>query len=136
MARIVYENLGFCYNQPLFKSFTSSIELNLEALAKFSGDEKLWLNLGSAYLGVNDFKKAEECYYKVLYLRPNSPAAGIAHANLASILASIYCQKGKMVKARFHLEQARKIFARNNMQEYVKSIAPLISKCIMEIKSE
>jgi tetratricopeptide (TPR) repeat protein len=132
MARIAYENLGFCYNQPLFKNFTSSIELNLEALAKFPRDEKLWLHLGTAYLGAGDFKKAEECYYKVLYIKPDSPASGIAHANLASI----YYQQGKRVEARFHLEQAREIFVKNKMQKYVEAITPLISKCTIEIKSE
>jgi len=132
MAKIVYENLGFCYNHPLLKGFIPGIELNLKALKKFPEDEKLWLNLGTAYLGTGDLRRAEECYQKVLYTKPDSPSAGIAHANLGSI----YYQRGKRVEARFHLDEACRIFGKNKMAAHLKFIRPLINKCTMEVKSQ
>jgi tetratricopeptide (TPR) repeat protein len=124
IAKIAYENLGFCYNQPGIKDFAHSIEINEQAVKLFPQDEKLWFNLGTAYLGKGNLEKATQCYNKIFKLSPDSLSAGIVYANLGSI----YYHTGKIEKARFHFEKAKEIFQKNNEQDYLNYINSFLNK--------
>ena len=124
IARIAYENLGFCYNQHSVQNFERCIELTQQAIKIFPDDEKLWFNLGTAYFGKGNMEEMLRCYDKVFKMAEDSLSAGLAHGNLGSI----YYHLGEMEKARIHLEKAKEILEKENKKEVLKKILLLLQK--------
>ncbi len=108
----------FTYYLVLSESFTATGDINKgiyyaeEWIKKDSTNYTAYLTLGNCYLLSNSFKKAEQCYLKVLDLGPS-------HARAMLHLAETYIQLNQKDLAINQYLSAIELFSKNGFEEEV-----------------
>lgn len=79
------------YQSYVNKDFSSAIKILTKLQHDYPNSEALWLWLGTNYLELHEFKKAQECYTELLKLTPEhwAPYIGLAKVNNALNLTPI-----------------------------------------------
>ena len=65
-----YYNLGIIYKDR-YQDYEKAKECYIECLKYLKNDSSLWYNLGCAYVLLNDFVNATDCFYCAINIKPD-----------------------------------------------------------------